>query len=248
MKILMLDVETSPNTAFVWSLWKQTITIDKIIESSGLLCWSAKWYGEPRIHFQSIMTGSKRRMLRGIHRLLDQADVIVHYNGGAFDIPVLQKEFVLAGMPPPSPAKQVDLYRVVQRQFRFPSNKLDYVCQALQLGAKAAHEGFKLWVRCMDRDPAAWRKMRKYNQRDVMILERLYDRLKPWIVGHPNHATFTDTCVCPNCGSDKGQRRGVARTLLMTYPRFQCRACGTWFRGTKSLRQERPERYTGIAS
>ncbi len=86
--------------------------------------------------FDSIQKSGKQKMLDSVHKLLDEADAIVHYNGSRFDIPILHKEFLLAGMPPPAPAKQIDLLQVARRQFRFVSNKLDYVSQALGLGSK----------------------------------------------------------------------------------------------------------------
>ncbi len=37
------------------------------------------------------------------------APILSNYNGNRFDIPMLNKEFLEAGMPPPSPAKHIDL-------------------------------------------------------------------------------------------------------------------------------------------
>ena len=84
-------------------------------------------------------------MLEGIHSLLDEADAVCHYNGTKFDMPTLNKEFLVHRMTPPPPMKQIDLLRVVKSQFRFPSNKLDYVAQRLGLGKKKDHEGHTLW-------------------------------------------------------------------------------------------------------
>ena len=70
-------------------------------------------------------------MLEGIHKLLDEADAVIHYNGKRFDIPSLNKEFLLNGMFPPAPFKEIDLLTVARGRFRFVSNKLDYVAQQL---------------------------------------------------------------------------------------------------------------------
>ena len=93
MKILLLDIETAPNTAYVWGLWKQNISISQIVDSSSMLCWAAKWLDSPEVMFSSILMG-KKGMLKEIHKLLDQADAVVHYNGSRFDIPTLNKEFL----------------------------------------------------------------------------------------------------------------------------------------------------------
>ena len=185
-------------------------------------------------------------MLKGVHALLDEADVLVTFNGISFDLPVLNKELLLHGMAPPSPCKHVDLLRVVRKQFRFASNKMDHVVQQLGLGKKEDHEGFGLWVKCMNGDPAAWKVMRKYNIQDTVLTEKLYDRLLPWIPGHPNHGTYDGGAKCPNCGSEKLQRRGVATTAAGKYPRLQCTGCGSWSRGTTSLHAKNKDRLVGL--
>lgn len=240
MRILLLDIETAPNTAYVWGLWKQNISISQIVDSSSILCWSAKWYGTDEVIFNSILSPGKKRMLKNMHKLLDEADVVIHYNGSRFDIPTINKEFLEFGMPPPSPYKQVDLLKTARQQFRFPSNKLDYIAQALGLGKKHSHEGFELWIKCMNRDPVAWNTMEKYNVQDVVLLEKVYDRFLPWIKGHPNSGIHSNrTGVCPNCGSANLQRRGFSVTQGGKYQRYQCTSCGTWSssRRTEKLEQ-----------
>lgn len=246
-RYLILDIETSPHQAFVWGLFRQNIATSQVLNTGAVLCWSAKWLDEKGVRFQSVLQGRKR-MIRGIHRLLNQADVVVTYNGNSFDLPTLEKEFVLQGLSPVRPYKSVDLCKVVQKQFRFASSKLDFVCQALGLGKKVRHAGFDLWVRCMAKDPVAWRTMERYNRRDVTILERLYERLKPWVHSHPNVATITDDDCCPLCGSARYQRRGKAFTSVLSYPRYQCQDCGRWFRGAHSLPTERKDRFRAITS
>lgn len=226
---MLLDIETSPNRAYVWGLFNVNIAINQIEESGETLCWAAKWLGEKEVMFSSIMDG-KKKMLRQIYKLLEEADVVIHYNGSRFDIPTLAKEFVLMGWAPPAPFQQVDLLSVVRKRFKFPSNKLNYVSQALGLGEKVAHRGLDLWKECMAKEKEAWKEMETYNIQDVNLLEKLYEKLKAWITGHPNYALFSDgeKPVCPNCGSEHLQRRGFHRTKTMTYQRFQCQDCHAW--------------------
>jgi len=236
MKILLLDIESSPNTAHVWGLWQQNVSINQLMESSYVLCYAAKWLGEKEVKFDSVHQSRPKTMLKGIHGLLNDADAVVHYNGTKFDIPTLNKEFLLHSFNPPSPYKQIDLLRVVRSNFRFPSNKLDYVAQRLNLGKKHEHEGHELWVKCMNGDKDAWKRMEKYNIQDVVLLESLYGTLLPWIKSHPNHNLFSDDHVCPNCSSSSLQRRGTAISATGTYQRYQCRSCGTWSQSTKSIK------------
>ena len=236
MKILLLDIESSPNTAHVWGLWQQNVSINQLMESSYVLCYAAKWLGDKEVVFDSVHQSKPKTMLKGIHGLLNDADAVVHYNGTKFDIPTLNKEFLLHSFNPPSPYKQIDLLRVVRSNFRFPSNKLDYVAQRLNLGKKHEHEGHELWVKCMNGDKDAWKRMEQYNIQDVVLLESLYNALRPWIKSHPNHNLFADDHVCPNCASTRLQKRGTAISSTGTYQRYQCSSCGTWSQSTKSIK------------
>lgn len=236
MKILLLDIETAPNIAYVWGIFKENIPLQRLVESGYVLCWSAKWLGEKEVFFSSVKKESKKKMLTRIHKLLSEADAVVHYNGVRFDIPTLNKEFLLQGMPPPATYRQIDLLQTVRQRFRFVSNKLDYVAQALKLGKKTEHAGFQLWVQCMAGDPDAWKVMEKYNRNDVTLLEKVYYKLLPWIKNHPNHGLIDDLeRSCPHCGSEKLIRRGVAVTAGGKYQRYQCNGCGAWSRGRKTL-------------
>lgn len=234
MRILLLDIETAPNVAYVWGLWQQNISPNQLVDNGYVLCWSAKWLGEEKLFFDSIAKSTPEKMLERVHKLLDQADCVVHYNGKKFDIPTLNREFLIHSMHPPSPSKQLDLYETCKRVFRFPSNKLDYISQTLGIGEKVRHEGHELWVKCMAKDKAAWQRMQEYNQQDVHLLEQLYERLLPWLDKHPNRSTHHETLCCTNCGGVHVQRRGYHVTTTQKYARYQCMDCGTWFRGNRS--------------
>lgn len=241
MKLLFLDIETAPNKVYSWGLFKQNISINQIVEPGYTLCWAAKWDHHKEVMFNSIHKSSEKEMLDEMLELINQADAVVHYNGKKFDMPTLNKEFITNGLGVPAPYHQIDLYHVVRSQFRFPSNKLDYVSQALGLGSKVKHMGMELWNACMDEHhpdyEKAWKLMERYNKQDVRLLPRLYKRLLPWIKNHPNHALYTDNerPVCTNCGGHKVQKRGIQHNSTQSYNRFQCTSCGTWMRGRTTI-------------
>jgi DNA polymerase elongation subunit (family B) len=231
VRILLLDIETAPNTAYVWGLWKQNVSVSQLTDSSFVMCWAAKWLGDGAVMYNDFR-GGKKKMLREIHALLSKADAVIHYNGRRFDIPTLNKEFLEQGMKPPAGYKQIDLLDTAKKEFRFPSNKLEYVARALKLEGKRKHEGFELWVKCMAKDPDAWALMEDYNKQDVVVLENVYERFLPWIKSHPNVALHEslDGHSCPKCGSDKVQKRGFSFTSVSKYQRYQCGDCGAWSR------------------
>ncbi len=229
MKILMLDLETAPNRVYTWGLWNQNISLSQIEESGYTLCWAAKWLNKNEIHYSSLRDG-KKEMLLTIYDMIDQADIVIHYNGTKFDMPILNQEFISMGWSPPSPVIEVDLLKVVRKRFRLTSNKLDYVANYLGLGGKLKHKGMSLWRDVMANDPSAWVIMENYNKQDIKLLEKLYLRLIPWISNHPNYGLFLNNKekTCPNCGSTSLQKRGKSYTNTLTYQRYRCNDCGSW--------------------
>jgi hypothetical protein len=230
IRILLLDIERSPNVAYVWGLFKENIPLARLIDTSQILCYAAKWLDNDAIFFDSIYAHTPKKMMKSLHTLLDEADVVVHYNGASFDIPVINTAFVELGFKPPSPYKQVDLLRVVRSQFKFTSNKLEHVAKQLGVGEKHTTT-FELWTGCMNHDEDSWATMEAYNIQDVLILENLYQKLKPWVKNHPNFGVYEeDGLVCTNCGSHHYIKRGFSFTNSGKYQRLNCTDCGAWFR------------------
>ena len=235
MRILALDIETTPILCWTWGLWKQNIYPGQVVKPSQMLCWAAKWKGDTEVEFRGLKPDGRKRMVKRLWRLLDEADAVLHYNGRRFDIPHIQREFLELGLKPPAPFKQIDLIATAKRQFRFDSNKLDQVAKQVGIGQKVEHEGFALWLRCIDGEQSAWDRMRRYNEQDVRLTERLYEVLRPWVTGHPSIAAMTGQDVCPKCGSDALEARGYAALRTGRYRRFVCRSCGSWHRSTRKV-------------
>lgn len=249
-RILTLDIERFPNIVHKWSLFDKAPTPISMVERFGsTVSFAAKWYGKPRVEFYSDYHNGHYRMVEQAHRLLNEADIVVTYNGDSFDLPHLRREMVTQNLGPHAPVLSVDLYKVVKKHYRFESNKLQHVSQELGVGSKTQHDGHALWRRCMqalDRindgvdstpeDVRAWSLMARYNRQDVRLTEQLYDRLKSWIHNHPHVGLWTgEDHVCGNCGSDQLQRRGFKATAISTYQQYQCQACGAWSRGKTAI-------------
>ena len=221
--------------AYTWGLWDQNIGINQIIKPTEMMCYGARWLGQKKVHFKSSHHHGKKEMLDSLYELMDQADILVGWNSAAFDHKHINREFLEAGMTPPSPTKDLDLMSVVKSNFKFPSNKLDYVAQALGVGAKVKHSGFQLWIDCMAGDDKAWREMKKYQIQDVDLLVDLYDILLPWADG-PNVAAYEmleQACVA--CGSHNIVESGVSVGTTGAYTRYLCQDCGKWSRSTKNI-------------
>lgn len=230
-KILILDIETKPTVAYIWRAWDENTTPDKVIEVGGLLCWSAKWLGEKDKLFYSEWADGKSEMLHVLRSTLNEADAVVTYNGDKFDLPIIQGEFLLAGMVPSAPLTSIDVIRSVKK-LGFLMNRLAFVGPLLNVGGKMKHEGFNLWKKVMDGDVAAQNRMKRYNIQDVVLLERLYKKIIPFIKNHPHLGK--DRAECGACGSNNTQSRGFRRTKFFKIQRVQCQDCGSWSEGKRT--------------
>ena len=235
MKVLFWDCETAPSLVYTFSYFKTFIGLDQIVEHPRMLGFSYMWQGQKRAKWVSEYhhPEGRRGMLRELHALLDEADVVVGYNSKKYDARYAEGEFLVEGMPPPSPYRHVDLYLEVRAHTLFPSKKLDYASWVILDKRKTDPGGFSTWKGCLNGDPKAWATMKKYGIRDTELLPPLYEALRPYMKNHPNIGITDsiDELVCPACGSENHQRRGHYDTNAGRYQRYQCQDCFKWFRG-----------------
>lgn len=239
MKILILDIETSPNLAYVWGLYKQNISLEQVEQRSEIICWAAKW-----LHHDSIYSSGRieeAESLYVLRKYLDEADVVVTHNGKKFDLPVILSRMLVHGYSPPSPFHQVDTYQVARSEFRFVSNKLENLAIELRCPHKSKHKefpGFMLWLECLKGNKKAWVEMLEYNIQDVKTLEQVYLKMRPYIRNHPHVGVDPSEVSCPKCGSHNIQYRGYYRSSTgLFYKRFRCTSCGGWGRVSTSNKE-----------
>lgn len=239
MKILCYDLETAPTMAYVWSAWKQNVAPVQVEQHGRVICWAAKWVGEKEVMFGA--EWSSDFFIEELADLMDEADAVLTYNGDKFDQRVFNTELLKRGLKPVAPSKSLDLYKVVKKRFATFHARMDSIADLLGIQGKLETGGFELWKGVMEGDPKAQKKMERYNRRDIKVLEKLYERLKGWIVNHPSNSDSGEQCS--NCGSDSLQKRGFHRTKVSKFQRFQCTECGSWHRGRTNLldKHSKPE-------
>lgn len=245
--ILLYDIETAASLVHTWTQW-QTNVIDTV-EDWYILCFAFKWLGQRKVRFVRIGDPPNDfSVAERLAALYDRADIVVAHNGNQFDQRKANVRFLLHGITPPSPYQEIDTLRETKRSFNHYSSALKELGRFHSLGSKMPHTGFDLWRGCMDGDPAKWRLMEKYNRQDVVLLERLYLRLRPWIgrpgkAAHPNLGFWSrgeDTC--PKCGKVGTLiRRGTRhRGTVNEYVSLQCsparKGCGGYTRSRRPLK------------
>lgn len=230
-KILIIDIETAPLRAYVWSRWKQNVYLDQTISEWFMLTWSAKWLFSntiysARLTSQESLNEDDKRITKELWELINEADIVVAHNGNSFDIPKINTRFLLNGLPPTKPFQSIDTKIIAAKQFGFSSNKLDALARYFGFKVKLDTE-FELWDKCLRGDEEALKYMEEYNQHDVELLEEVYLKLRPWIKNHPNIGLYAeaDTPVCGNCGSPHLQEDGEYYTQVGRYKVYRCE-CG----------------------
>ncbi|AKF13944.1 exonuclease [Pseudomonas phage DL62] len=249
-KVLSLDIETSPIEGWVWSLWKQNVGLNQIKRDWTILSFCAKWMHSDEVIYMDCQGDplDDMHLLVALHKLLDEADIIIVQNGKRFDVPKINARFFLNKMPPPRPFKVIDTLIIAKQQFAFTSRKLEYMTHKACTIKKRLHgkfPGFDLWAACLQDNPEAWEEMRLYNIDDVRSMEELYILMRPWFVGHPNVAVYFNdaepTIRCPKCGDTDVKQEGWVHTQTGKYEHYHCGGCGGWSRGryTRNTSEQR---------
>lgn len=244
-KILLLDIETAPILAYVWGLWENNVALNQIKSDWHILSWSAKWLNDPasKVMYKDQRKAkdieNDRELMTGIWKLIDEADILVTQNGKAFDIKKLNARFLQHGFPPPSDYRHVDTYQIAKKMFALTSNKLEYMSDKLSTKyKKLKHKkfpGFELWKECLAGNLQAWKEMERYNKYDVLALEEVYLKLRPWDTSiNPNVYVEGEENAC-DCGSHEFHKNGIRTTNTGRYQRYTCNDCGKSFRGNENL-------------
>ena len=110
--------------------------------------------------------------------------------------------------------------------------KLAFIGPFFKIGQKVATGGMELWTSVMAGDAKAQKRMEKYCEQDVRLLEKVYVRLLPYIVSHPNIGGGSGSC--PRCKSTKRHKRGPRMTAMYRIQRYQCMNCGGWHDGERT--------------
>lgn len=253
-KILVLDIETAPITAYTWGLFDTVIGLNQIKKDWHLLAWAAKWLGEPASKVMYMDNRDEkeisddRRILKGLIRLLNQADVVVTQNGEKFDLKKINSRAVINGFPPIKPCASTDVLKEGRKVFGHTSHKLEYVADKINKKyKKLKHEkypGFDLWKAILDGDRRAWREMEVYTKHDVLSTEEYYQTIQGWIATQAISSFHDDAKMRCRCGSTNLIKEGFAYTPAGKYQIYNCKDCGKWPRSPINLLSAEKRRNT----
>lgn len=234
IKRLFLDIETSYSVVATFSLWPKYISHDNILEDWHVICAAWKWEGSTKIEGKLTYNNNDKTVVASLRKAIVEADEIVYHNGRKFDFKKLNTRVLLNNLDPMPKPRETDTLIQVRKHFSLSSNRLDFVGKALGVGGKLKTSP-DLWMKALKKDKKAIDEMFKYNKQDVIVLENIFNKLKPYIeVGYNLNINQELGHNCPKCGSDNLQARGYDYTKTAKYRRFQCKVCASWSRaGTK---------------
>ena len=237
-RTLLLDIETFPVNSYNWGIYEQNAI--QVIDNTSIACIGMKWLDEKKVHVFALpdykgykpKSRDDKALCGTIHEFLEQADYIIAHNLDKFDIKKINYRLIVNGYKPVSPYKQIDTLKVARKYFGFDSNKLDDLGRQLGVGRKTKHSGFEMWKGCMEGDMKAWAKMIAYNRQDVILLEKVYLKMRGWNTTHPNGTFFTRRSIqCKTCLSTNLYKQGIDRIRAGWRQKYQCLDCGAWMRG-----------------
>ena len=246
MKRLIFDIEVSPNIGWFWKPEHYTrVYHDNIILEGSIICICYKWAGEKAVH--SLTWDSKHNekiMLQEFIKVMNEADEVVTHNGDRFDIVWLRTRCLVNGVPMMPDYTSIDTYKEAKYKFNFMSNKLSHIANVCGLGEKLDTGGSKLWKQVLmgetelenkdfwhrlllGNNMSALQKMVRYCKQDVRLLEKVWDKMNPYIKAKSHFGHSTNTC--PECGSSEiiiNKHRISAGGLHLIS--FRCKKCGKY--------------------
>ena len=239
-KLVLLDIETSPIVGYTWTTFDASVL--KILDSSKIISVSWKELHSEETHVKCIADykGYKKgvvddkALVTEIWEVLDEADVVIGHHSDAFDLKRLNARFVYHGLGAPSAYTTVDTCTSAKKYFKFDSNSLNNLGLYLGVGEKVSNGGIGLWFKCLEGDKKAWELMKQYNKQDVVLLEQVYLKLRPFMSNHPNLNLVVggdSVSSCGTCLSMNVQKRGFSVTKTGKKQRLQCGDCGSWSSG-----------------
>jgi hypothetical protein len=243
-KILVWDIETNGVNARDADLGFITCFGYKWLNSKSVKCISlldcetfTKALGSVSKGDRSIKTIDRlhddSELLKKAAEVMNQADYLIAHYGDKFDKPFIKTRMLIAGIPPIPDVKQIDTCKLAWNHLKFSRNRLGHLAEVL--GCKNLKQekgnGFPLWWhRAMAGHEGSIRDMSEYCKRDVLALEDIALKLRPYWPRLVKWDLDSQRPNCKTCGSNTIQWRGFERrvTKKWKYHRYQCQSCGSW--------------------
>ena len=229
---LFLDIETSYIRVGVFALNSKSnayISHKQILPDGDakIICACWKWAGERKVLSSEWTKGDQcdKRVVKTLISEMDTATEIVMQNGDRFDLRWIRGRALYHRLPMKANYPTLDTLKKSKKQFYLPSYRLDFLGNHL-LGENKLPTEFKLWMDIVEHNsPAGMKRMIRYCAQDVRMLEKLFDRIAPYIDPITSVAEYRGDC--PWCGGKKLKMNGTRRRASgILYQDLKCWDCG----------------------
>lgn len=209
-----------------------------------VLCMGWKWLGEDKVHLESISKwhdGSwmdDGTLVDRCARILEQADMIVTYNGIKCDVPFLNTRLLINGKPLLAPIAHKDIYYWVRFKLKMSRNRLLDIQQATEATNNKTPVRLLQWLKAVVKtDRKALAEIEEHCRQDVKVLEECYLKLRPAVQSHPRLYGYG---VCNKCSGEL-----VKNKIYYTASKYQkitlrCTKCNGY--ETRPLSEVEPKR------
>lgn len=184
--ILYLDVEISKSAYFNYGRRVPTTYLrpDDLIHEYYMICWAASYVGGKKVFSDCVSPPSARhwtdkQILRGLHDIMEGADIIAGHNVDSYDLKKINTRFLLNGLKPID-KPTIDSLKIARARFAFEANDLDSLCRRFGIKGKdkITNEDWLSIVR--DGDKKTLEKVDKYCQGDVRNGKKMFEILLPY--------------------------------------------------------------------
>jgi hypothetical protein len=248
-KILILDIETGMMqfqfNGYSRKLYSQFLKPDYIKSAIWIPCAAWKWIGQNTLGSVSVLHDKQRferdfrddyHVVKVLHELLTQADIVVGHNIDKFDMRQIRKRCVYHNFSPLKPIQTVDTLKLARQIGDFEANDLRYIARFLNIAQKGDSPD---WELIAAGDIEELKKCIQYNKQDIRVTEQVYLRLRPWAKARPNQGVFqagVHHTTCPVCGGSHIQPDEPFYTSTQKYNGYRCVDCKTYIKGKKSIK------------
>ena len=242
-RVTFIDVETAPAIVAAFNRYDVNLTQKHILKEGGWLI-SIAWADSSGkveslvLNPDEAIRADDFRIACKLQRVIDNTDILVGHNIKKFDWKVIKTCLLRNGLVLTHQPKIVDTLEIARRNFKFASNKLGDLGVILGIDTvKGDPGGIETWIACTEGNSKALTKMKVYNEGDVELLRKVYNKIIAWSNQLPNQNLYSKYGIqgCTNCGSSEVYpTSNKVSTPSKLHVEHMCASCGHLMRETPS--------------
>lgn len=165
------------------------IEVDNLQADRGIiLTWALKEKDSDeiftgKIRKRELYTGVlDKRIVKDLVKKMQEFSILVGYYSTRFDVPFVRTRALINGLdfPPYGKPYHFDLYYTVRNKFALSRNSLAKAVEMLVRDDEKTHCSAETWSKAKYGDPRALKEILEYNVHDVIITEKLHNKIAPF--------------------------------------------------------------------